>query len=203
MHVVPNNPPNKPALDSSVLSPGAGPNVPSQPIHYDVSAVVTRNGTYDFGLKTLSVDRAEFVSREGGTGAPQLIIFRDAPTATNPTVHITGPADGTMITGGAAATFTATATDPQDGNISSSLSWRSDRDGVLGTGPSVSTTLSLGPHVITATARDSAGTTGADLIHVTVGSGAPTVNIAAPANTGSAVFGQPVAFIGSASDMPA
>src|SRR5207249_6233166 len=121
---------NKPVLDTAVLSAVAGPIVPSQTIDYDVSAAVTGNGTYDFALKTLSTDRAEFVSREGGAGAPQLIVFRDAPTATNPTVHIAAPADGTMVGAGTAIGFTATATDPQDGNISSSLTWRSDRDGV-------------------------------------------------------------------------
>ncbi|TMB54684.1 MAG: DNRLRE domain-containing protein, partial [Deltaproteobacteria bacterium] len=193
---------NKPSPDAAILSSVAGPIVPSQTVDYDVSAAVTGNGTYDFVVKTLSIDRAEFVSREGGTGAPQLIIFRDAPTATNPTVHITSPTDGTMVSAGTSTTFTATATDPQDGNIASTLTWRSDRDGVLGTGPSVSATLSLGPHIITATARDSMGATAADLIHVTVGNGAPAVTIAAPANTSSAVFGQPVAFIGSATDMP-
>src|SRR5207253_3279422 len=71
-----------------------------------------------------------------------------------------------------------------------------------GTGPSITATLSLGTHVITATARDSAGTAAADLIHVTVGSGGPAVTIAAPANTGSEMFGRPVAFIGSATDIP-
>src|SRR5206468_1679670 len=150
----------KPALDATVLSSVAGPIVPSQTIDYDVSGVVTGNGTYDFGLKTLSTDRAEFVSREGGAGAPQLIIFRDAPTSTNPIVHITAPADGTVVGAGAANGLTATATDPQDGNISSSLRRRSDIDGPIGTGPSFTKRLSAGTHTITASVTDSDHNTG-------------------------------------------
>src|SRR6185295_1371107 len=113
--------------------------VPSQPADWDVTSVVTGNGTYEFGLKSLSSDRAEYVSREGaaaagGAGMPQLIIFRDAPTTTNPSVHITAPADGSIIAIGTPATFNATATDPQDGNIAPSLVWKSDKDGQLGAG---------------------------------------------------------------------
>src|SRR5206468_759409 len=156
-----------------VLSSVAGPIVPSQTIDYDVSGVVTGNGTYDFGLKTLSADRAEFVSREGGAGAPQLIIFRDAPTATNPTVHITAPADGTTVGGGAPAVtiaapantgsemfgrpvaFIGSATDIPDGDLSFSLQWTSSIDGPIGTGPSFTKRLSAGTHTITASVTDS------------------------------------------------
>src|SRR5262249_51178016 len=159
----------------------------SQVLEWDVTSVLnasatsvgTVNGTYNFGLKTLSADRAEFISKEGGAGAPQLVIFGDAPTATNPIVHITAPADGAILTAAAPTPSPATATDPQDGNTASGLTWRSDKDGVLGTGASVNATLSRGAHVITATATDSMNINGADLIHVTVGTGAPTLSIVA------------------------
>ena len=52
-------------------------------------------------------------------------------------------------------TFTASCTDKEDGNISSKVTWRSNRDGDIGTGASATKTLSAGTHTTTATCVDS------------------------------------------------
>ena len=67
--------------------------------------------------------------------------------------------------------LTGMATDVTDGPLTDkSLSWKSDRDGVLGTGNEVSTeTLSAGWHKITLTAIDSAGKSGDRTIRLFVG----------------------------------
>jgi hypothetical protein len=65
---------NKPALDNPIIA-SVGAIVPSQDVDYDVTSLVTGNGTYNLAMKSLSSDRCEFVSREGGSGGPQLIIF--------------------------------------------------------------------------------------------------------------------------------
>lgn len=71
-------------------------------------------------------------------------------------VSIVAPADGATVTEGDSVTFTGTASDPEDGNLSGSLEWSSSLDGALGSGASVQTSsLSLGTHVVTATATDS------------------------------------------------
>src|SRR6185295_1240998 len=73
-----------------------------------------------------------------------------------PVVTITAPADGTVVGDVKPVTFTATATDTIDGNVSSTLVWTSNRDGQIGTGPSFSTdSLTVGTHRITASAHDS------------------------------------------------
>lgn len=55
----------------------------------------------------------------------------------------------------------AQALDPEDGLLEGdSLSWSSDRDGVLGTGTKLTTRLSAGRHHLTLTARDSQGAEG-------------------------------------------
>jgi len=77
--------------------------------------------------------------------------------------------------------FTATASDYEDGNLGSALSWSSSRDGDLGTGTSVATSsLSIGTHVVTASVTDSASNTSTDTVTLTVIDGtAATLTISA------------------------
>ena len=67
-----------------------------------------------------------------------------------PVVTITSPGSPPTITSGNAQTFTATATDTEDGTITSSIVWTSSIDGALGTGGSINPILSDGSHVILA-----------------------------------------------------
>ncbi len=84
-------------------------------------------------------------------------------------VAISAPATGSSYSLGASVSFAGTATDPEDGNLSGSLSWSSSRDGVIGSGAGFSTTaLSAGTHTITASVTDSGGATASDSIVVTV-----------------------------------
>ncbi|GJL63082.1 MAG: hypothetical protein NPIRA04_17360 [Nitrospirales bacterium] len=86
----------------------------------------------------------------------------------NPTVTITSPTDGAFLSAGSPVTFVGTATDAQDGNLTSNLVWRSDKDGQLGTGGRVSTALSIGTHRITASITDSDGGTSTQAISITL-----------------------------------
>ena len=73
-----------------------------------------------------------------------------------PIVAITDPADGSISVSGDLVTFTGTASDPEDGDLSASLDWTSSLDGAIGTGASFGTSsLSVGTHTITASATDS------------------------------------------------
>ncbi len=86
-----------------------------------------------------------------------------------PTVSITSPTDEATFTSGATISFAGTADDNEDGDLTASLSWNSNTDGVVGTGGgSVSTVLNDGAHNITATVLDSSGSTGSDSVGVTV-----------------------------------
>ncbi|HKV09778.1 MAG TPA: M14 family zinc carboxypeptidase [Thermoanaerobaculia bacterium] len=91
---------------------------------------------------------------------------------TAPSVTITAPANGSSLASGTAVTFSGTASDPQDGNLSSSLVWTSSLDGTIGSGASFSTSaLSAGSHTITAAVTDSGSLSGSASISVTVTSG--------------------------------
>lgn len=88
---------------------------------------------------------------------------------TAPSVTIDQPADGSIFTEGESVTFSGTAIDAEDGDISSSLVWTSSLDGQIGSGASFTTSsLSVGQHDITAEATDSGGLTGTDAITITI-----------------------------------
>jgi len=86
-----------------------------------------------------------------------------------PTVAITSPADGASFSEAVSVTFSGTATDDQDGNLGPSLVWTSSIDGVIGSGTQFSTTtLSVGPHTITAEVTDSDGASASASIQVSI-----------------------------------
>jgi hypothetical protein len=128
------------------------------------------------------------------------------PTVSNtaPSVAISSPANGGSYAGGAAVTFTGSASDTQDGSLTSALAWRSNLDGSIGLGGSFTRVLSAGTHAVTATAVDSGGLTTVRQVSVTVAAAAtntaPAVTIASPANGASYASGATVSFSGSASD---
>ena len=93
--------------------------------------------------------------------------MRCPPTAA-PLVNITGPAENTTVSAPTALPFPGTASDAEDGVLSGSLVWSSNKGEVLGTGASVTTTLSKGRHTITATVTDSEGSSGADTVRVRI-----------------------------------
>jgi len=137
----------------------------------------------------------------GGSGSAQVSI--DIVENQPPAVTITSPLDGAQYLEGTEVEFSATATDPEDGSLSSgSLSWSSDLDGDLGTGsPLTTNSLSVGAHTITFAAADSRGLETSSTITVTMlANGVPTVSISQPADATSFEEGQEITFIGSATD---
>ena len=79
---------------------------------------------------------------------------------------------GRRLSPGALIVFQGSATDMEDGTLpDEALAWSSDRQGVLGTGPSLPmNTLQPGRHVITLTATDSKGHASVPTIGVYIGS---------------------------------
>ncbi len=85
-----------------------------------------------------------------------------------PTVQITSPADGTSVAEGNVVELSATATDPEEGDLSDGVTWESDLDGALTPDQDGNVKLSVGTHTITASASDSLGLTASDSVEVTV-----------------------------------
>jgi hypothetical protein len=148
-------------------------------VTFDVTDAVTADGSYDFALISESADGVAYRSRESSSGRPRLVVSVDnnAP----PVVEIRFPASTIDIPVDSAVIFEGTATDPEDGNLSDAIAWRSDLDGPLGSGNRLTASLSPGRHSITASVRDSEDVEGQAQVAVNVGN-APVVTIQAPAD---------------------
>ena len=145
-------------------------------------------------LRTLSADDIAAARSLYGTGG--------GSTDAAPTVSITAPASGATIPLGTPMTFSGSANDTPDGNVSSYLVWRSNLDGQIGLGGSFSKTLTAGSHTITATVTDSTGhtTSATRTVTVTSGNTAPMVSISSPVGGTTFASGASITFTGSASD---
>src|SRR5262245_19995034 len=123
---------------------------------------------------------ASVTDGQGLTAQTQIIltVAPRPPVNTEPLVAITAPGDNQMVPAGLPVTFTGTANDLEDGSLTASLGWSSDRDGALGTGGAFTHALSAGTHHITASVTDHGGLTGTATITVQV---QPSVTIEFPA----------------------
>jgi hypothetical protein len=125
-------------------------------------------------------------------------------TATNtaPVVTIGSPGNGTTFSSSDTIVFTATASDLEQGNLSSLLQWSSSVNGALGTGGTISRTLSAGTHLIRATVVDSGGLGATNTVTVTViADNPPSVTISAPVNGATVEEGTPIQFGATANDV--
>ncbi|GAF81462.1 unnamed protein product, partial [marine sediment metagenome] len=172
----------------------------------DLDGIIGSAGS--FSIDTLSVGThtitASVTDTGGLSGSASITVMVNPVGNTIPTVTITAPADGLSVTEGTSVTFSGSANDTEDGDLTSILSWSSDLDSIIGSAGSFSIdTLSVGTHTITATVTDTGGLSGSAGITVTVEvvpNTAPVVSITAPADGLSVTEGTSVTFSGSAND---
>ncbi|GEM_PF-1389699 len=122
-------------------------------------------GTYTFNRGSTGYVE---ISAENGRAIADAVWFKWVDTQ-SPEVVIDSSGAAPLITVGDPLSLTASAVDPQQGDLSSGLIWSSDRDGSLGTGASISlVVLSEGVHVISASVTDADGITGvaSHVVHV-------------------------------------
>ncbi len=170
--------------------------------------IVTVNGSYKplFGLTAIRPFTIRSVARRtivkdvevsGASGGSNGYGQGNGNSNSKPTVHIITPDDDTWHTLGHTINFSATATDPDDGDISDQIRWYSDGQ-LIGIGADFPfASLSAGTHFILAQANDSFGNWGADSITVHI-SDVPIISISSP--NGGVFFeaGEAIFFQGSA-----
>ena len=168
------------------------------------------SGTYS----SMSVDPAsdnfwhtnQYVASPGGefNWSSRICEFKVGDGTANlpPFVSISAPADNADFTEGENISFSGTASDPEDGDLTASLAWSSNVDGAIGSGGSFSKSdLSVGTHTITASVTDGGGNTGADSITIDVNEDqTPSVSIVSPSAPVSVVEGDPITFNATATD---
>lgn len=95
-----------------------------------------------------------------------------------PQVSISSPMES-QVSVGIPVILVATSIDVENGDLSNTIQWSSDKNGVLGSGASLSvSTLSQGMHVLTATSTDSAGAKGIARTTLLVGDPTPIASYA-------------------------
>jgi hypothetical protein len=165
---------------------------------------VTTSGTsvtYTPHAGYAGTDNFTYTISGGDTATVTVTVIGTLDTA--PSVSVTGPSV-TTYTVGDNITFTGTATDTEDGTLTSGLSWVSDQDGAIGSGGSFSTSsLTQGTHTITTSVTDSGGSTSTDTISVTINpivtNDAPVVTITTPVAM-TFTEGDNITFTGTAND---
>jgi hypothetical protein len=91
-----------------------------------------------------------------------------SPSTSAPTVTISSPSNKATVGYGSLVSFSGSANDAQDGNVTASMQWTSSIDGPIGNGGSFSRALSSGVHTITANVVDSVGLLGSSQVTITV-----------------------------------
>jgi len=144
-----------------------------------------------------------YVEDSAGASATVSVTFTVLPN-TVPEISISTPATGDQFPVGDSVSFSATASDAEDGDISASIQWSSSLNGPLGVGANVnSTELSPGEHTIIATVFDSAGaeTSSSVTIQVFVPVNAPPqVSINTPSDGAQFLVSDPITLEGQAYD---
>ena len=166
----------------------------------------TWNGReYRCQLKRGRSDHYPEITDAGGLSATASITITVTVPNSAPVVTITSPLGGSTVLSGSPIQFAGSATDTQDGNLSAKIVWNSNLSGQIGTGSSVTTTLTAGTHVITASVRDSAGATASSSVTLTVSkpivNAPPSVSILSPASGAVLAQSLSVALSGRASDL--
>jgi PKD repeat protein len=108
----------------------------------------------------------------GATDNASVVITVESVITNNPpTVSIISPANGASFDSSTIISFDGTASDNEDGDLTSGLVWTSDLQGQIATAGSFTTVLSEGIHTITAEVTDSGDSTASDSIPITVSGG--------------------------------
>ena len=119
-----------------------------------------------------------------------------------PAISLTTPTDGSTHYAGDTIVFTASATDPDDGDLSESIVWSSDVAGVFGIGASIQRNdLAVAVHAVTASVTDAQGATAQQGLSIEViDNTPPSITLVAPTGDVTLFTDETLTLTGTASD---
>ena len=158
----------------------------------------TFNKTLADGSYTIT---ASVTDSDGLTGSASLNLT--IQSGNPPVVSISSPVNGSSTMQGVSIYFNASASDIEDGDLTTSLRWYSDISGQIGSGGHFYlSSLAPGTHNIRVEVTDADGMLGFASVTITViANTPPVVAITSPANNSHFIAGQPVTFKGTATDV--
>ena len=149
--------------------------------------------------------RAKDSSGVSGTDSINISVIISTPFNSRPVASIDAPANNLTFLTTDSITFTGSAFDAQDGQLSGdSLIWTSNIIGQIGSGNTLAAALAEGSHLVTLIATDSLGGLGSATVNITVNeapsNNAPTASINIPDDVFNYLTTDAIAFAGTGSD---
>ncbi|AKS40962.1 Ig-like domain-containing protein [Wenzhouxiangella marina] len=183
-------------------NPGLLASAPSiDPVSGDLSYEIASGASGYLLLDVVLVDDGGSFGESHDRSEPAPLTITASADA--PSVTILSPADAAEFDAGQLVSFEGTASHPDDGDLSTQIEWRSDLDGVLGTGSSLPvSSLSVGQHRIGARVVAGNGVPGIAFIDLRIHPSMtePVVIIDAPLDGQGFIVGAAIDFSGEAVD---
>ncbi|MEZ4331862.1 MAG: hypothetical protein R3F35_08900 [Myxococcota bacterium] len=153
--------------------------------------------TLSLGTHVLTATVTDALGLSGNDVRTLTIVANDPPA-----VSIAAPLDGATVVEGTSVDLIASASDPEDGDLTPSITWSSSLDGPLGSGGALSlSTLSLGSHVLTAAVTDALAAVGSAQVTLSIVENAsPTLTVYDPSPGAIYAEGDAVPFAATAMD---
>lgn len=160
--------------------------------------------TLSEGSHTITAEIADSGNQSRETSV-SITVVTPAPQNTAPQVSINSPSNSAQFDQGQLISFVASASDSEDGDLSSDVQWQSSIDGTLGSGANIQSSLSVGSHTVTASVTDSGNLSSSHSITVNVNPAtpentAPQITIQSPSNGSAFQDDESVQLVGVASD---
>ncbi|MFC3149434.1 Ig-like domain-containing protein [Litoribrevibacter euphylliae] len=157
----------------------------------------------DDGTLALISSKARNLVIDDTNEASDLFIVKTSPLNAEDliTIEILSPSNGSVYSINDTIELSATATAPIDGDISATIVWNSDQDGLIGNGNFLQTQLSAGTHNLSARASGTSGTRSNTVYGIHVQNNPPAVSISSPSAGNIFSTGDLVTFSGNAHDV--
>src|SRR5438132_1031354 len=158
---------NHPAVDGPAVATLGPITTSGAVVEVNLDGAISGDGVYNLAIDGTSPDGAGYNSGAATSWQKPTLVLTVA-SAPSPMAHIVQPPTGATFFDGDPITLQATAVDVDGSDLGAGVTWTSSVQGLLGTGATLTTLLSVGSHTVTASVTGTAGTQAMDRVTVTV-----------------------------------